>query len=205
LTVPLRGVGIQTMDERKEQSPDISDPKKLAAFFILQDLPKLKAAWRGASGVFFFGVLIGITTVWALNNSEMSYLRTVKADQQRDIDGLKQENLRLKTAIAEQTTPLYGRVEILANQLVQFADRYDTNHSIITFQQDYEARFEKRVFKIIDELDEAGFHSELVRTLLRSPTGPIDINANSVTNVYILAGELRTVGKSLKQQFLGSH
>jgi hypothetical protein len=200
------------MGETKDNPPPITNPVERAGHELERGFPFLwKRAWKTVVSLIFVSGLLGFCLAWFLvvasKNATIETLTTatkekdVKIDQlQKQDETLQKQNLELKTALAEFTAPLKKRTLILARQLKEFAQQYKPVEpewaTQLRIQQEYEARFESRLHRTIDQLDEVGQHS-----IALDSTRNIVLQANPffITNITAAAKELEQLANNLKE------
>ena len=193
----------------KDNPPPITEPTKRAGHEIEKGWPHLKAAPLAVASVAVISFLMGFLLAWNIvvagKNTTIETLNTAAGTKDKTIerldkenDKLQRQNLELKTALAEFVAPLKKRTLILTSQLNEFAHQWQTNSNHWPLYQDFENRFEKRIFTIDSELDEAGQHSEILQTALRY----IFENRDSpvfLTNLATASKELERLANNLKE------
>ena len=166
----------------------------------------MKAAWKGVLGVAFITFLLGFGLAWKLvvenKNGKIEFLESLEKEKQAKIEDLRkdnetlsQENLRLKSALAEFTMPLKKRTTILVSQLNEFLQKHSNEKDLMIWYNDYGNRFQNRVSRIVSDLDEAGQHSDVLSTAIDI----IMINDSSPTNIQVISKELQKLATSLKE------
>src|ERR1035437_8078030 len=196
------GVEIPCMDEPESKQPNIAEPINRAGYHIEKDWPHLRAAPLAFGGVALVCFVCGFLLAWgwvvASKNATIESLQVASTEKQAKIDGLQKENekllkqtLDLKSAIAENATPLKTKARILAQQLLAFSKVQPQNQ--MKMMDDWGNRFEPRLYEIIKRLDELGQHSDLLNSsvMVGMPPPPAALQT--------MARELESLAGNLKE------
>jgi hypothetical protein len=199
------------MSESNDKPPPITEPTKRAAHEIEKASPHLKAAWPAVVSVAFISALGGFLLAWNIvvagKNTTIETLTTASKEKDSKIDQLQKEseklqrqNGELKTVLTEFVAPLKKRTLILAQQVNEFLQQHKGENDFQALQAstiEYDNRFNLRVHKTIEQLDEVGQHSDVLSRLAQSFV--VIPDPNLLTNVTIVSKELERLANNLKE------
>jgi hypothetical protein len=171
-------VGLRRSSEWKQDAAE----KEVLLYLIDFDL---RAIDRAATGVenFDHGILFPVKLDIALCLGQVGL--------QKENEKLLKQTLDLKSAIAENATPLKTKARILAQQLLAFSKVQPQNQ--MKMMDDWGNRFEPRLYEIIKRLDELGQHSDLLNSsvMVGMPPPPAALQT--------MARELESLAGNLKE------
>jgi hypothetical protein len=195
------------MDAMTEMPPPkpISKTREWVEHQIEKNLGHLREAWVAVAIIAIVACWVGFYISEALNDkaskakdATVQNLQTRSDNLAKDNERLTKENLEFNKAINVKSSPLKGRVLILAKQLNELAHKNDSTKDSYKCFQEYQSRFEERIEEALRDLDRAGQTSEKMtdRQLISFPLQPSGPYAT--TNIEMFSQELTRMANNLK-------